>query len=153
MLADSTPTNIANASKLPTREKIQQLQESMLEIRSPMPDPEHFFAPGMYGRKLVISAGTLVVGKIHKHSHLMMVLQGKAEVITEFDRTVVGAGHVSVSQPGAKRVVLAIEDTTFMTVHHNPKNTENLDDIETEHMESEDFKIEYHKSNTEELPS
>lgn len=138
---------------LPTRERIQELQEVMLDHRCPMPEAQHYFAPGMYGRTLVIPAGMRVVGKIHRHSHLMMVLQGKAEVVTEFDRTIVEAGHVSVSQPGAKRVVTAIEDTMFMTVHHNPKNTENLDTIEEDHMENEDFKLEYHNQKTEELPS
>lgn len=134
-----------NAEKAPpTREKIQQLQDAMLEIRSDMPDAEHFFAPGMYVRKLVIPAGMLVVGKTHKFSHPMMVLKGKAEVITEFDRTIVEAGHVSISQPGAKRVVLAIEETVFVTVHHNPDDVQDLEIIEAHHIEDEDFKLEYH---------
>lgn len=143
----------ANTSDLPTRERIQELQEAMLDVRCPMPEAQHYFAPGMYGRTLLIPAGMRVVGKIHKHSHLMMVLKGRAEVVTEFDRTIVEAGHVSISQPGAKRVVTAFEDTLFMTVHHNPENTENLDTIEEDHMENEDFKLEYHKSNNKELPS
>lgn len=143
---------LANTLPLPTRERIQELQEAMLGVRCPMPEAQHYFAPGMYGRTLVIPAGMCVVGKIHKHSHLMMVLQGKAEVVTEFDRTIVEAGHVSISQPGAKRVVTAIEDTMFMTVHHNPKNTENLEIIEKDTIENEDFKLEYHKPKNKELP-
>lgn len=132
-------------AKNPTRQKIQELQQSMLELRCDMPEAEHFFAPGMYGRRFSMPAGMLVVGKIHKHAHLMMVLTGRAEIVTEFGRDVVEAGHVSVSQPGAKRVVLAIEDTVFMTVHHNPKDVEDLADIEAQHIEDEDFKLEYHE--------
>lgn len=132
-------------AKIPTRQKIQELQQSMLELRCDMPEAEHFFAPGMYGRRFSMPAGMLVVGKIHKHAHLMMVLKGRAEVVTEFGRDMVEAGHVSVSQPGAKRVVLALEDTVFMTVHHNPEDAEDLDEIEAQHIEDEDFKLEYHE--------
>ena len=67
----------------PSREKIQELQESMLELRCDMPEAEHFFAPSMYGRKFTMPKGMLVVGKIHKHAHLIMVLKGRAEVISE----------------------------------------------------------------------
>lgn len=150
MLANNA---LANTKTLPSRERIQELQKAMLEVRCPMPNAQHYFAPGMYGRTLMIPAGMRVVGKIHKHSHLMMVLRGKAEVVTEFDRTIVEAGHVSISRPGAKRVVTAIEDTMFMTVHHNPENTENLDTIEKDHIEKEDFKLEYHNQKIEELTS
>lgn len=132
-------------AKNPTRQKIQELQQSMLELRCDMPEAEHFFAPGMYGRRFSMPAGMLVVGKIHKHAHLMMVLKGRAEIVTEFGRDMVEAGHVSVSQPGAKRVVLALEDTVFMTVHHNPEDVEDLDEIEAQHIEDEDFKLEYHE--------
>jgi len=134
-----------NGSTPPSREKIQQLQETMLELRCDMPEAEHFFAPGMYGRRFTMPAGMLVVGKIHKHAHLMMVLKGRAEIVTEFGRDVVEAGHVSVSQPGAKRVVLAQEETVFMTVHHNPSDTENLEEVEDDHIEDEEFQLEYHK--------
>ena len=132
-------------AKNPTRQKIQELQQSMLELRCDMPEAEHFFAPGMYGRRFSMPAGMLVVGKIHKHAHLMMVLKGRAEIVTEFGRDMVEAGHVSVSQPGAKRVVLALEDTVFMTVHHNPEDVEDLDEIEAQHIDGEDFKLEYHE--------
>jgi len=147
MLAEAT-----HQDNTPTREKIEQLQESMLELRTDMPEAEHFFAPGMYGRRFTMPAGMLVVGKIHKHAHLMMVLTGKAEVITEFGRDIVEAGHVSVSQPRAKRVVLALEETVFMTVHHNLSGTEDLETIESEHIEDEEFKLEYHTAVGSVLP-
>lgn len=119
---------------LPTREQIVRLQEAMLPVACDMPEAEHFFAPGMYGRRFAMPAGMLVVGKTHRHAHLMMVLKGKATVITEFGREEVSAGYVSTSQPGAKRVVLAHEDTIFMTVHLNHSDTQDLSVIEAEHI-------------------
>ena len=122
---------------LPSREQIVRLQEAIHQIETKQPDPRHFFAPGMYLRELVVPAGMLMVGKIHKHAHFLMVLSGRAEVISEFGRTVVEAGHISVSPAGVKRIVLALEDTQFVTVHVNPTDTQDLEVVEKEHIEPE----------------
>jgi mannose-6-phosphate isomerase-like protein (cupin superfamily) len=127
----------AQAAELPTREKIQRLQEAMLPMQSKQPEPRHFFAPGMYLRELVVPAGMLMVGKIHKHEHFLLVLKGRAEVISEFGRVVVEAGHISISPAGVKRVVLALEDTQFVTVHVNKENSQDLAVIEAAHIDPE----------------
>lgn len=127
----------ALASAPPSREQIERLQASMLPIACAMPDAVHHFAPGMYGREFSMPAGMVVVGKIHRHGHLMMVLKGRAVVVDEFGRYEVAAGFVQASKPGAKRVVLALEDTTFMTVHLNHGDGQDLAAIEAEHIEPE----------------
>jgi quercetin dioxygenase-like cupin family protein len=91
----------------------------------------------MYGREFSMPAGMVVVGKVHRHGHLMMVAKGRAIVIDEFGRYEVSAGFVQSSRPGAKRVVLALEDTTFVTVHLNESNTQDLCAIEAAHIEEE----------------
>lgn len=125
---------------------VKRLQEMMIPVRCDMPEAEHYFAPGMYGRKLIIPAGMLVVGKIHKHSHFMMVAKGHALVVSEHDKHEVKAGEIYVSKVGAKRVVFAFEDTVFITVHLNPSNTQDMEVIEREHIEDEKFKKEFHLS-------
>jgi quercetin dioxygenase-like cupin family protein len=119
------------------RERILRLQDEMLPIQTEMPEAVHHYAKGMYAREFSMPAGMTVVGKKHKHEHLMMVLKGKAVVATEFGTQEVSAGLVHVSQPGAKRVVYAIEDTTFVTVHLNPTDTKDIEQIEAEHIEPE----------------
>ena len=121
----------------PTRDQIIRLQEAMLPQQCEQPEPTHFFAPGMYLRELTVPAGMLLVGKTHKHAHFLVVTKGRAEVISEFGRTVVEPGHISVSQAGVKRVVLALEDTQFITVHLNPSDTQDLSVVEAEHIEPE----------------
>lgn len=121
----------------PTRDQIVQLQEAMLSHQTEQPEPTHFFAPGMYLRELTVPAGMLLVGKTHLHAHFLVVTKGRAEVISEFGRTVVEPGHISVSQAGVKRVVLALEDTQFITIHLNPSDTQDLEVIEAEHIEPE----------------
>lgn len=121
----------------PSREQIVRLQEAMLSKQCEQPEPTHFFAPGMYLRELTVPAGMLLVGKTHLHAHFLVVTKGRAEVISEFGRTVVKPGHISVSQAGVKRVVLALEDTQFITIHLNPSDTQDLEVIEAEHIEPE----------------
>jgi hypothetical protein len=120
-------------------------------VRCDMPEAIHHFIPGVYCREFTMPAGMAVVGKIHKHSHPMMVTKGKAEVVTEFGRDLVQAGFCAVSPPGAKRIVVALEETTFMTFHHNPDDCDDLEIIESRHIEDEDFKVEYHKNAQEAL--
>jgi hypothetical protein len=136
-LAPVSYTPPAVQSLPPSREQIERLQAHMLPNATAMPEAVHHFAPGMYGREFSMPAGMLVVGKVHKHGHIMMVVKGRATVLDEFGRYEVAAGFVQASRPGAKRVVLAHEDTTFVTVHLNPTDTKNLDAIEAEHIEPE----------------
>lgn len=135
LTADATP------AVPPTREQIVKLQSAMLPIQCDQPEPRHFFAPGMYLRELVVPAGMLMVGKTHKHAHFLLVLKGRAEVISEFGRMIVEAGHISISQAGVKRVVLALEDTQFVTVHLNQSDTQDLQVIEAEHIEPETLEL------------
>ncbi len=123
------------------REKIIKLQEAMAADSCELPEPGHLFAPGMYLRTLLIPAGMTVVGKTHKHAHFLMVLKGRARVVSEFGNDELGAGHVSVSQPGVKRAVYAIEDTLFATVHVNKDDGQDLAAIEAEHIEPEVLKV------------
>jgi hypothetical protein len=132
---DYTPTTIQ--APPPSRERIERLQAEMLPHACAMPQAVHHFAPGMYGREFSMPAGMLVVGKIHRHAHLMMCVKGRATVVDEFGRYEVSAGFVQTSKPGAKRVVLAHEDTVFVTVHLNPSDTQDLCAIEAEHIEPE----------------
>lgn len=144
-LQSQNAANIAPAAisaQPPSRDKIERLQAAMLPIACAMPQAVHHFAPGMYGREFSMPAGMTVVGKIHRHGHLMMVVKGRAIVVDEFGRYDVAAGYVQASRPGAKRVVYAIEDTTFVTVHLNPGDGQDLEQIEAEHIEpeSEEFR-------------
>lgn len=148
-----TPINFVELTpQNPSKAQIQDLQSALIPIRCQMPEAEHFFAPGMYGRRFTMPAGMLVVGKIHKHAHLMSVIKGRAIIVSEFGRELVEAGHVTVSPPGVKRVVLALEDVTFLTIHHNPDDVEDLTQLEQDHIEDENFNPYLHQAVQEVLP-
>lgn len=97
----------------------------------------HFFTPvdekfgcSVYGRQMFIPAGTLIVGKIHRHSHINIILKGAIAVSTEFGQEMFHAPHTFISEPGTKRAVRAMTDTIWMTVHLTDKpGDENVDEI------------------------
>ncbi len=128
---------VAAQQRLPTRAMIQRLQSEMVPLSSELPEPEHIFHPGWYERRLLVPAGMLIVGKIHRHAHPVGVIFGRAIIVSEFGRQEVGPGFLDVSSAGVKRVVLALEDTLFFTIHANPTDTQDLAQIEADHIEPE----------------
>lgn len=77
----------------------------------------HIFAPGVYLREMTIPKGTIIIGKIHRHAHPNIISAGKVRVVTETGSHELTAPHTFVSEVGTKRVVYALEDTIWTTVH------------------------------------
>jgi quercetin dioxygenase-like cupin family protein len=117
------------------RSKIVALERAMFDINDGESNADscpltHHFAPGVYGREILLPKGVRVVGKIHRHAHLNVVVSGRAMVATEFGKREVKGGDIFVSEPGAKRAVHALEDTVWMTIHPNESNTQDMSAIE-----------------------
>lgn len=111
------------------RGKILALQDSIARDLPAVDCPvTHHFAPGLYAREILIPAGTVVVGKIHKHAHVNTISQGTARVSTEFGDCVYTAPVTFVSKPGTKRAVYAETDVIWTTYH--PTNETDLAVIE-----------------------
>ena len=90
---------------------------------------KHSFADGVYIREMRMKKGQLGFSAIHKHSYGFFLLSGvlassKEDGVEEFI-----APCYIVSPQGAKRIVHAIEDCVIVTVHANPTNTEDLDEL------------------------
>ena len=130
------------------RKKILHAQDAMIdavesgELADAMPSLEltHSFAPVVdeygcctYARQMFIPAGTMIVGKIHRHAHHNFIMQGLIEVATEHGTELLEAPCVFVSEVGTKRAVRALEDTIWVTVHLTKHSEEeDLDKIEDE---------------------
>ena len=88
---------------------------------------KHSFADGIYIREMGMKQGQLGFSAIHKHSYGFLsgvLASSKEEGVEEFI-----APCYIVSPRGAKRVVYAVEDCVITTVHANPTNTEDLDEL------------------------
>lgn len=78
----------------------------------------HRFTPGLYIREILIPAGTLLTSMEHRFEHPFIISQGKIEVFSENEGSVVyQAPHCGITKPGTRRALLAIEDTVWTTFH------------------------------------
>jgi len=100
---------------------------------------KHSFAPGIYVREIFIPKGTILTGKIHKHEHPNFLMSGKVEVYTENGGLeILQAPLAMISKAGTKRVIYAMEDTVWITVHATDE--QELEKIEV--MKARDTTVE-----------
>lgn len=79
---------------------------------------EHHFAPGIYARTVRIPAGTSMVGKIHKHSHISILSQGDVSIFSEHEGSMRVTGPQTITAPaGTKRAIHAHTDTVWTVIH------------------------------------
>lgn len=94
---------------------------------------KHSFSDGIYVREITIPAGMLILGKIHKHDHPNFLLKGEVVVITEEGGVEeLKAPCSMISKPGTKRALYAKTELVWTTVHLNPTNTQDLEELEEE---------------------
>jgi quercetin dioxygenase-like cupin family protein len=134
-----------------TREQIDALQAEMVKMPQLELQTDHFFSPGMYLRRVFRPAGACIVGKIHREPHFFMCAAGEILAWTESGIRHLRAGDVVCSQPGTKRVTLAITDAIGITVHRTDKT--DLEEIEADLIEPEPQALfdAYNKLKTEKI--
>lgn len=114
----------------PSRDQMMRLQAAVGELAPAETPLRHFFAGGIYAREMTIPAGVVVVGKIHKKPHLLIVSAGDVTIITESGVKRVQAPYVIVGEPGIKRAAFAHTETV-VTAFHATGETD-LEKIEAE---------------------
>jgi len=113
-------------------ERLQRVMEGLESSTGPDAYPtRHHFAPGAYAREILLPEGSCVVGKIHRHAHVNVLAYGRCVVATpgrppEF----LEGPRTFVSEPGTKRVVLALTDVVWTTIHVTDET--DLEKIEAE---------------------
>ncbi len=99
--------------------KIDDL-ESMLVC---MPEPDHRtihgFSRGLYSRTFVMPAGSIYTSKIHRTEHHFVVRRGLCSVLNVLTNTWehLSTGHMGITKPGTRRVLVIHEETTWTTFH------------------------------------
>ena len=120
-------------SETPSREQIDHLQAEMVKMPQVELQTDHYFAGGMYCRRVARPAGTTIVGKVHKKAHIFLCAAGEIIAWSEKGMVTLKAGDVIESQPGTKRVTYAVKDSIGITIHQTHKT--DLDEIEAEIIE------------------
>lgn len=135
---------LVEQEKQKNRQLIYELQDKLLGVpereRLDLPVRNHF-AKDIYGRELFIPAGSMLVGKIHKHSSLNILAQGDMVLFTEDGRVEISAPYVVASRPGIKRAGYAVTDCTWITVHGTDET--DVEKIEEEFIAKDYSEVEY----------
>ena len=105
----------------------------------------NYFADGIYLRQMEMPADTVVVGAIHNHLHAWFLLTGRVLINNNGEIIEHIAPCFTISKPGAKRLIYALEDSIFVNVHKNPSNTQDLKELEKEivSMTMDEFNKKY----------
>lgn len=86
----------------------------------------HHFAPNIYMRQMEVVAGTLMVTKMHKTEHFLIVLKGSATILDSSGLMHVQAPQIIKTQKGTKRVIYFHEDSAWLTTHPTSETDLNL---------------------------
>lgn len=101
------------------RDMIDSLTATMLALppeQRRSVEPVNHFGGGVYARELFVAEGTLVVGMIHKHENMLMLIQGDATIYTDTGSFRIQAPKIMVSPPGVQRVAYGHTDCVFVSV-------------------------------------
>lgn len=95
----------------------------------------HHFTDGTYARTVLMRAGEIVVGAIHKYEHLVIVSAGHARVVSEeFGAKDIIAPCIFKSPPGVKRALLIVADCVWTTIHKNADNERDIPTLEKRYV-------------------
>ena len=139
MIATTERHALAILPATPTREQIEHLEALLFAAAAEHGEAdvttEHHHVDGLYGRSIVIPAGTVLTGAPHKADHLNVCV-GDITVWTEDGMKRLTGVHILPSRPGAKRVGYAHADTLWLTVHANRTGSTEIAELEQELIEA-----------------
>ena len=107
---------------------------------------KHSFADGLYIREIFNPKGELLLTKIHKVQHIYFLIKGDMSILTAEGEVRIKAPYYGTTEPGTQRIIFTHEDCVFVTIHSNPTNTHNIEELEerivAETFDNEVLKLE-----------
>lgn len=114
------------------RAQVEALEREVLKLPQVDLKTSHVLAGGVYSRTIVIPAGTVLTGAVHKRDHIN-VMQGDITVTTDAGPQRFTGHHVIATKAGAKRAGYAHADTIWTTICRT--DSTDLEAIEAELVE------------------
>lgn len=123
--------------------------KAMTQVEIPV---RHYFADKSYAREIIIPKDTIVLGKIHKFSHINICSKGDISVLTPNGVIRVTAPYTVVSPEGSQKIAYTHEETVWTTFHST--DLKDVNEIE-QFFVAEDYKqyLEYVKQLEAPCPS
>ena len=109
--------SVYQALEQATNERIEDLETEMLKHDQVSIPVEHLFINGMYVRQIMIPAGTMLTGRVHKQDYVDVMISGSISVATPDGIKQLDGYNVLTGKAGRKRAGYAHEDTYWLTVH------------------------------------
>ncbi len=136
MLIENVLRDMAAGKIIPMRQRVAALEAEMQKVPSAkyLLNTMHDFGPGVYIRELHIPAGILLTGKIHKYECWSILFKGEIATFVDGEVARVKAPHKQLAPAGMKRVGYTYADTIWMTVHPNPDNCKDVEELERRHV-------------------
>lgn len=123
-------TLVAERTKGLATDKVDALMQEVLALPQAECPVSHYFGPSIYIREVVMPAGTVVVGKYHKHDHMCNMIEGRMIVVNEDgEQMEVAAPSVFMAKKGRKTAYI-IETVRFQNIF----STDETDVEKLEHM-------------------
>lgn len=128
----NTDTLTVSREKLNTAlgSKVGVLLGSMKQLPLIECKEEHFFGPSIYVKQVTMPTGAVVIGKVHKHEHLCVMLTGKMILVNEDgDKKELVAPLTFVAKPGRK-VAYILDTVIFQNIFATEeKDIDKLEDM------------------------
>src|SRR5210317_2203898 len=117
-IAKNTVLAVLKDSSISMEARLEHLEAYMGTLpQTPIPLLEEF-ADGVYVREIMIPKGNYCIGRIHKYSHVSIMISGELLMWTEFDGFVHLKGYNRVvAPPGIKRFGYVLDDVKWITAH------------------------------------
>lgn len=96
-----------------TRDRVNALENALLEVPQVDCPIRHHFAPGVYAREITIPKGTVLVGAVHKRDNLVVLSSGRLRLVTDDGTIEISAPHTRICKAGAKNAAVALEDSVW----------------------------------------
>lgn len=121
-----------------SRNQVDALESVMREMPNQLDVDaitSHYFAPGIYLRSLFMPAGSVAVGKVHRHETMNILISGTMQVTTDDGVATLQGPAIFNTRPGTKKVAHAITDCLFCNIH--PTKLTKVADIEAKFIQPE----------------
>ena len=109
--------------------KIDKLEYELSTLPAAELPLTHIFTDGIYIRQAFAPAGSMFTTVHHNTEHPFILISGTTDVISNEEASSITGPFMGVTKKGTRRVVYAVTDAVYMTVHANPDNLTDPDEI------------------------
>lgn len=112
------------------KEKIRVFEDLLLQLPQLEMDLFHEWAEGLYARTIFIPKNVGMTTRVHRNECFNIISMGDVSVRDLWGVKRYMAPCQMVTKPGTKRALFAHEDTLWTTVHPNPDNCRDIEELE-----------------------